>query len=339
MGKKFILDQEDRTIAGGNNRGDFAVDLQMERTAITQVASGNYSFIAGANNTATGGVALGIGNTSSGSGGVALGDGNNTTGGLATGTRSTAAIFASSFGYQSNASAAHSFVQGPNASASGNGSTAIGNSSNAQGGDSFALASSTAIGLKSFAQGNGSRSSTDNSSTFGSGAFTSLTNQQALGNNIVYIGDSQTSKVVYSINTGLVASGGTYTFAGAQLIIPKNNTYTSNVGQGYICTAKFIYGATQKAGTVNTINNGDFFTSIYNFAAKSQFSIGGSLIGSPTLQSSFSDSNLTLTVISITIGTSGEILFTFTPPTWTGGGTIQFRGTLSLEFTELGIPY
>ena len=60
----------DGTVAGGNARGQYAVDLQMVRTANTQVASGQYSFVGGgASNVASGGasfVAGGSGNVASG---------------------------------------------------------------------------------------------------------------------------------------------------------------------------------------------------------------------------------------------------------------------------------
>jgi len=205
------------------------------------------------------------------------------------------------------------------------------------GDSSFAIGNTlVAVGNQSFAQGIYSQTGTANSSAFGYGSYTSLTNQQALGNYLTYRGDSQTSRVVYSITTGSVASGGSYTFTGTELIVPKNGTYGSGVTQAYLCTAKFIYSTRNKVGTVNTINTKDCFTAIYNFAAKSTLNVG-SLIGTPTLQLSFSDSNLASTVVSITIGASGQILFTFTPPTWTGGGTIEFRGTLHLEFTEIGV--
>jgi hypothetical protein len=55
MGNKFILGQEDGTVAGGNARGEGAVDLQTSRTANTQVASGVNSVVCGgANNSALG---------------------------------------------------------------------------------------------------------------------------------------------------------------------------------------------------------------------------------------------------------------------------------------------
>lgn len=59
----------------GNNRGSGAVDLQVNRTSATQVASGNYSLVAGQNNSAAGAnsVALGLGCSAAQSNSIALG--------------------------------------------------------------------------------------------------------------------------------------------------------------------------------------------------------------------------------------------------------------------------
>jgi hypothetical protein len=417
MGNKFILGQEDGTVAGGNARGENSVDLQMSRTASDQVSGGNFSSILGgiknrirsasthAYNTIVGGqtndifgsgsiennninggltntiqgantsqsnigggasnivsssystvsggqsntastnthatVVGGQSNVSSGQHSVAGGfscvsSGGNGSIALGHGSQSTNQ-YAVAFGYQAIASGTHSFAAVWGATASGNSSVAFGKGSRSSAVNSFALNAGVAAGENSLAQGNLSETSTLNSSAFGFGSYTALNNQLSLGNYTgTYKGDSQMSRVTYPINTGNVSSGGTYTFTGAQLIIPKNATYGSGVTQAYLCTAKFIYSTRNKVGTVNTINIKDCFTAIYNFAAKSTNNIG-SLIGTPTLQISFSDPNLASTVVSITIGASGEILFTFTPPTWTGGGTIEFRGTLHLEFTEIGV--
>jgi hypothetical protein len=473
MGNKFILGQEDGTVAGGDARGEYAIDLQTRRALSNQVASaigssilggqsnklnssgtnsnnsvivagnlntiqgnnksntfigagssniidGSASVIVGGNlntsfanstfigggdsNTANGTLSIIVGgsnnqsnanyttvvggqsNTASASHGTVsggqsnvastnthatvVGGQSNTASGahsvaggisnVASGTRSTAfgntntasgqeSLVA---GFQNNVSGPRSFASGYSNTVSGAGHSiavgwsntvsgescgVIGDNSSASGTSSFAINKSTnASGQNSFTQGFYTQTSTLNSSAFGYGGYTSLTNQQALGNYLSYRGDSQTSRVVYSINTGDVASGGTYTFTGGQLIVPRNSAYGSGVTQAYLCTAKFIYSTRNKVGTVNTINIKDCFTAIYNFAAKSTNNIGA-LIGTPTLQISFSDPNLASTVVSITIGASGEILFTFTPPTWTGGGTIEFRGTLHLEFTEIGV--
>ena len=61
MGNKFILGQEDGTVAGGNARGNGAVDLQMSRNDATQVANGNNSVICGGSNNSAVGIGCFVG--------------------------------------------------------------------------------------------------------------------------------------------------------------------------------------------------------------------------------------------------------------------------------------
>jgi hypothetical protein len=83
----FILGPKpDGTTTGGNARGAGAIDLQMGRTAATQVASGQNNVAIGVNNTASGATgSVAIGNTNTASGGsipcVALGWSNISSGG------------------------------------------------------------------------------------------------------------------------------------------------------------------------------------------------------------------------------------------------------------------
>lgn len=69
--------------SGGNVRGTYSIDLQTDRTAATQVASGSYSMIlGGSQNTNTGSYAvlIGTGNTTSGNTNFTLGKNNSTSG-------------------------------------------------------------------------------------------------------------------------------------------------------------------------------------------------------------------------------------------------------------------
>lgn len=81
----------DSTSAGGNARGVSAVDLQLSRSAATQVASGANTFVAGIQNTASALYSLAIGsqNTASGQSAVALGH-NGTASGYQSGVLSGA---------------------------------------------------------------------------------------------------------------------------------------------------------------------------------------------------------------------------------------------------------
>lgn len=93
-GNAFTLQIPDNTATGGNGRGTGAVDLQLLRTAATQVASGNYAFAAGEKNTVSGpgAVAIGSSNTVTNNNGVALGGSNTVNGnnGVAVGNQNTA---------------------------------------------------------------------------------------------------------------------------------------------------------------------------------------------------------------------------------------------------------
>lgn len=57
----FLLAIPDNTATGGNKRGNYAVDVQLSRSVNTQVASGNYSFLAGRESTASGSDSVVIG--------------------------------------------------------------------------------------------------------------------------------------------------------------------------------------------------------------------------------------------------------------------------------------
>lgn len=66
----------DNTTAGGNKRGNYALDLQMSRTNAAQVASGQYSVTLGANNTASANYSMVLGgqlNSATGQGSAAFG--------------------------------------------------------------------------------------------------------------------------------------------------------------------------------------------------------------------------------------------------------------------------
>jgi hypothetical protein len=138
----------DGASTGGNQRGNYAVDLQIIRGAATQVASGTYAFVAGRNNTAsaTGAVVLGDGNTvsnecyvigatnqSNQQYAVALGRDNLANGsssaciGRSNTTSNTQAV---AIGYINTASGTSSTAIGYNSTASGGYSTAIGVSHN-----------------------------------------------------------------------------------------------------------------------------------------------------------------------------------------------------------------
>ena len=109
----FQLQESDGTVAGGNNRGDYAVDLQMERSAASQVASGANSFACGKHSTA------------SGAGSVVMGSGL-ATGGGAVALHANATGDASFAAASGTASGTYAVAFGPGSDADLDGKLAIG---------------------------------------------------------------------------------------------------------------------------------------------------------------------------------------------------------------------
>ena len=118
----FIAQKPNGAVSGGNARGNYAVDLQLQRSAATQVASGANSFVAGQNCTAsnTNSIAIGFGATASGQDN-AIAIGKNAT---ASGTYQCSAVFGGE-NCTSNRSSA-TVLGGVNSIASGIGSIVIG---------------------------------------------------------------------------------------------------------------------------------------------------------------------------------------------------------------------
>lgn len=143
----IVAQMPDGTIAGGNARGTYALDLQTDpRVNANEVASGNASVALGSRNRATGdrSVSLGYANLASGNRSFAAGEGNTASGGLAV-----------AMGRYCTASATESACIGGYNQATGTGSFAWGSSTYA------ASAYSTAGGLysKSDKQGQASYAS------------------------------------------------------------------------------------------------------------------------------------------------------------------------------------
>lgn len=142
----ILADIPDNTATGGNKRGQYSVDLQMDRSNANQVASGNWSFIVGRNNRASGDYsnALGVNNIATGSLGT-MSNGYNS---------SATNLYSYALGYANTASGAASLAIGYGNTASGNNSAAFGASSVASADQSIAMGNtSVANGLNSTAMG------------------------------------------------------------------------------------------------------------------------------------------------------------------------------------------
>ena len=119
----ILAQQPDGTAVGGNNRGLFAVDLQMDRFGASQVASGDYSIAIGGGNTASQlySTAIGSQNISGNTGATAIGMMN-----IASGLHATA------LGYNSFAIGQYSAAIGHYSIAYGDRSIALGQYNTAQ---------------------------------------------------------------------------------------------------------------------------------------------------------------------------------------------------------------
>lgn len=143
-GGGFSLQIPDNTIIGGNPRGLGAVDLQTQRTAATQVASGANSFVMGVRNTASGAqsVAMGFNNTASGLYATAMGSNSTVSG-----------SYAAAIGDSHTASNNNSFAVGSACTSSGIFSVAMGNSVASGVFSSIAMGSSTSSNSYATAMG------------------------------------------------------------------------------------------------------------------------------------------------------------------------------------------
>lgn len=134
----------DNTVTGGNKRGSNSTDLQMVRSAATQVASGSTAFAAGRNNTASGNysTASGYANTASGAGSVAMGQNNSAsnTSAIALGQVNAVSGFQSvAVGYSNTVSGSRCIALGSSNTSSGTYSSAFGFGSVSNGNSSAAL--------------------------------------------------------------------------------------------------------------------------------------------------------------------------------------------------------
>ena len=431
MGTKFILGQEDGTIAGGDPRGANAVDLQTSRGASNQVAvrdytvvlggqsntsdgddgrwgvvvgglnnrqrtaygvvvggqsnqtgdgnaanshifigggssnysNGSYSVITGGRSNTTGNsysvVSGGQSNTAStnthatvvgGQGNVSSGrysitGGQNCTaidlGAVAFGINSTASAYSMAAGYFANASGGHCFAFGQTATASGGQCFATGTGVQATGTSSVAMGYYTySSGEAAVSLGTYNRATGKASIAVGNNAAASLLGQFSVSSGTaIYNGGHVYSIMAIPLATAAVNSGGTYTFTleNGQLILPENGNGDNTVPYQMLITAKVVIGVRAKSASITTIGDNDIFMSTYNLGVRRRMSSARTIIGAPQQVNTFSDASLSTTTVNFAIGASNELLVSFTPPTWTGGGQIVFVATLSLEMTMMGM--
>jgi hypothetical protein len=218
-------------IAIGNARGVGASDLQTDRSAATQVASGARSLVAGRNNTASGAdsVALGSDCTATAAGAIAA-------------------------GFSADATAANAVAMGDQALASAAAAVAFGELTVASGPAAFATGRRTiASGSAAAAFGQDTRATADYSTAFGQASVADAQGMISIsGGFIATIGDSQTCLVTWGVATAaaaLTTMGLDGTAAGPELTLPASSAYSFEI----LVTAE-VAGAT--AGKVWTIVGG-----------------------------------------------------------------------------------
>jgi hypothetical protein len=291
----LTADIPDGTSTGGNARGTNAVDLQMSRSAATQVAGGTYSFAAGRRNTASGDGSIAIGgsiagNTASGSNSIAIGVGNT-----------ASAISSIAIGNTCTASANYAMAFNSGTTASGLTSTAFGESTTASG------ATSTAFGSLSVA-------SLEAQIAYSAGEFATP-------------GDAQGS--ILQLRRAITGTTQTELFidgASVQAILPATNRlWNFRVD---------VVGVGNTVGN-GTFTAGDMWSSWHCGAIKrlnTTTSIVGTVQAVATAQS---DANFATTVVTIDADDTTEALrIRITPPT-TAGSTSVTRWVATVTLTEV----
>jgi hypothetical protein len=311
----IIASVPDATATGGNARGSNAVDLQMNRGAASNVASGlnstigggdsntassNYSTVSGGqSNTASTGthatVVGGQGNTSSGLHSISGGRQNTATrvSAIAMGTfNSSTDNYAVTLGQSNIANNSYTFAAGSYSRASGFGSTCIGDSGNAY------LRNMFTAGFGNFA---------------------------AIGDNQSSIINARRSASLTTTTTTVLSIDGTGT---TNLIIPNGSNRAWNVQIDTIAVVTAI------TGTATGVSVGDVYSEVKNLLFKR---IGGtsSIVG--TVDTSFikSNSGMSTAAITITAGGSQQMAITFTAPSFVGGGSVTCRVVSKISLVEV----
>jgi len=331
----LIANIPDGTATGGNSRGTYATDLQKQRSANTQVASGIYSVIGGGlNNTASDEYAVvagGVGNTASGRRSFVGGGTSNT----------AAAIFNNSVigGSGNTASGGEAIAGGWSTIASGSRSVALGFSGTASGGQSFAV-TGTANGSRSVAFGGGTA---DNDFVFAHGDFAisalygSLTKANGRFPNSVISnnGLAQTHSVIARREAALT-SGATAVLSLDGTGITNFISITSNnvnFGGAYSYRINYVAIVIAISGTATGVNIGDIKTQNIEIAAKSVNNVPAVLVGSGSY--SIAQEDASMNSASLTPSVSGSLQLTFTSATFAGGGTVTYRVVAQVQIVEV----
>jgi hypothetical protein len=245
----------------------------------------------------------------------------------------SASTYGVALGYNAQGTAAHGIAIGYNALASVNPSYAFGYNATASAQYATAFSRGTASAINSVAWGNLTVANGVGSIAGGDGTYSYLNNQLTIGGYMTYRGDSQYSLYTGNLNTGIVSSGGTYSFTG---IRPSNYQFSVDVSQIWYVECVVVFAVKGKTAAITEFALRDTYSIKYKLALKSTNSFGTTIIGTPIADSTFSDASMSTTSVTFTI-VSNNLVVNVTPPVWLSGGQMQFRGTASFQITELGV--
>lgn len=295
----LIASIPDGTATGGNARGQYAVDLQTNRSNNSQVASGTYS------------VVMGRSSTASRESSVAIGTNANATG-----------IYSNAFGYLNTASGTDSFSFGQ-----GSGSTSSGAVSFSSGTSSNSYAFSAQFGL---AQAN-------ESLAFGSSSFAYLNGQKSFANGNFGGPVKRTSySFVSAYREADLLSGATMALSldgtgTTNLLIPSIAQGTS---RAWNVTIKYLAVITLITGTATGITVGDTKSQNIEIGFKRQ-GAAISLVGTGSYSIAQEDASMNTATLTPSAGGSQNLALTFIAPTFAGGGLVRCAVNAKIELTEV----
>lgn len=289
----------DGTATGGNARGSYAVDLQMIRSAATQVAGGSYSFV------------IGNGNTAIGSGVIAIGDTNYVSGG-----ESSAAI-----GKQNTISNFRAFAIGASHSVSGLSGVALGRQN-------------TVSGAYAFSMGYANQATSDYSMALGSQSTASLYGSIVNANGIfAYQGDAQVIKLLARKEAILTSASLT-----KLSLDGTGTTNLINFGFAPAHTVSMRVNITWSAGVNDPLTSGlikgDCISQTDQIMIKK---LGGgnlSIVGLKTVIATNSDASMSTCVMNYSVNGYGELILELQAPSFVGGGNLKIRVLANLEATQ-----
>jgi len=365
----------DGTATGGNARGNYSVDLQMQRSNANQVASGPYNVIMGYLNrgggtfsiamgescvsTDTATIAMGSGTTAGSQYAVAFGRSNVCNGQQSTisggqSNQITGSNYSTISGGQSNTASTNTHatvVGGQSNTASGQLAVAGGWQNTASGswatafgrGNTCNATGATAFGQDNVSEaqfgtclGGSNRASSFSSVVLGYRGQSYLYAQNSLSSGyFTGVGDAQQSLLTARREAAILTS--------AITVLSLDGTGTTNLiipngnNRAWNVQVNWVAVVTAISGTATGISVGDVVTSVDLLGFKR---VGGTSSASAHTSAATklmvtSPAQYAGVTISYTAGASQEMAMAFTGPTFAGGGSVTMRVVARVELSEV----